>query len=42
MSEGKGHCLCGAVKFTVKDMNNNVDASLWYVQKMGWWTFYER
>jgi hypothetical protein len=26
MSEGKGHCLCGAVKFTVKAMNNSVDA----------------
>ena len=26
MSEKKGHCLCGAVKFTVKAMNNSVDA----------------
>jgi len=26
MSEGKGHCLCGVVKFTVKTMNNSVDA----------------
>jgi len=26
MSEGKGHCLCGAVRFTVKDMDNSVEA----------------
>ena len=26
MSEGKGSCLCGAVKITVKKMKNNVDA----------------
>ena len=26
MSEGKGHCLCGAVKFTVKNMKNSVEA----------------
>ena len=25
MSEGKGHCLCGAVIFTVKNMNYSVD-----------------
>ena len=25
MSEGKGHCLCGAVSFTVKNMNHSVD-----------------
>ena len=25
MSEAKGHCLCGAVSFTVKDMNYSVD-----------------
>ena len=26
MNEGKGHCLCGAVKFTVKNMKNSVEA----------------
>ena len=26
MTEGKGRCLCGAVKFTAKNMKNNVDA----------------
>ena len=26
MSEGKGHCLCGAVKFTVKNIKNSVEA----------------
>ena len=26
MTEGKGRCLCGAVKFTVKNMKNSVDA----------------
>ena len=26
MTEGKGQCLCGAVKFTAKDISNNVDA----------------
>ena len=26
MSEGKGRCLCGAVKFTVKAMKNSVEA----------------
>lgn len=26
MSEGNGHCLCGAVSFTVKNMNYSVDA----------------
>ena len=25
MTEGKGQCLCGAVKVTVKNMKNNVD-----------------
>ena len=25
MTEGKGSCLCGAVKVTVKNMKNNVD-----------------
>jgi len=24
--EGTGQCLCGGIHFTVKDMNNNVDA----------------
>jgi len=26
MSDARGHCLCGAVRFTVKDMNTSVDA----------------
>ena len=26
MAEGKGRCLCGAVKFTAKKMSSNVDA----------------
>ena len=26
MNEGKGHCLCGAVNFTVKNMKNSVEA----------------
>jgi len=26
MNEGKGHCLCGTVKFTVKNMKNSVEA----------------
>ena len=26
MSEGKGYCLCGAVKITVKNMKNSVEA----------------
>ena len=26
MTEGKGQCLCGAVKFTAKNMSNDVDA----------------
>lgn len=26
MSDGKGHCLCGAVKFNVKNMKNSVEA----------------
>ncbi len=26
MSEAKGHCLCGAVKFSVKAINTSVDA----------------
>ena len=26
MTEAKGRCLCGAVEFTVKNMNNSVDA----------------
>lgn len=26
MAQGKGRCLCGAVKFTVINMNNSVDA----------------
>ena len=26
MTEGKGQCLCGAVKFTAKDISNNVGA----------------
>ena len=26
MKEGKGHCLCGAVKFTVKNMKSSVEA----------------
>ena len=26
MAEGKGQCLCGAVKFTAKDISNNVEA----------------
>ena len=26
MTEGKGRCLCGAVRFFVKNMNNEVDA----------------
>ena len=26
MGEGKGHCLCGAVRITVKNMKNSVEA----------------
>jgi len=26
MTQGKGQCLCGGVKFTVKSMSNDVDA----------------